>query len=305
MKTGVLLALGATVGWSFNVLFARLLAGVVPPFTLILLRCIVAFICFAPFAGKTFLREWHLIRSRLGFYIILSLAGFGLFNAMIYLAGQTTSVINMALLNTSTPVFALILGRVLFGEPLTPRRLFGISAAVLGVALLTTRGDLTLLKGLTLQIGDLYMLGAAFLFACYTVGVRSKTPALSNNSLIFATFIISAIFLLPISAWEIASGKPLLVTPASVTGALYLGIVASILCYICWTGAISRIGPSNTSLIYYTLPLFSGIEAVLIAGESPHWYHFASGALIIAGVLVATKQTKKAAFVAPHFSKTK
>jgi drug/metabolite transporter (DMT)-like permease len=289
-RTGVLLTLGATVGWSFNVLFARMLAGVVPPFTLILLRCIVAFVCFAPFAGKTFLREWHLVRSRLRFYIIFSLAGFGLFNAVIYLAGQTTSVINMALLNTSTPVFALILARVFFSEPLTLKRLFGISAAILGVALFTTRGDLTLLKSLTLQIGDLYMLGAAFLFACYTVGVRSKSPELSNSSLIFTSFVISALFLLPVSAWEITSGKPLLVTPASVTGVLYLGIVVSIICYICWTGAISRIGPSNTSLIYYILPLFSGIEAVLIAGESLHWYHFASGALIILGVLVATRK---------------
>ncbi|CAK7068267.1 MAG: hypothetical protein DELT_01751 [Desulfovibrio sp.] len=289
-RAGVLLALVATVGWSFNVLFSSLLAGVVPPFTLIFLRCVVAFCVFAPFAGKAFLREWPAIRERFWFYAFLALSGFGMLNALVYLAGQTTSVINMALLNTSTPVFTLILGRLLFSDPLTPRRLLGLATAVFGVALLTTRGDLALLRSLTLQTGDLYMLGAAFFFACYTVTVRLKSQKVSNNSLVFASCIISGLFLMPVAVWEVVSGKEVLFTRTALIGILYLGVVASVVCYICWTGAIARIGPGNTALIYYTLPFFSGVEAVLIAGESLYWYHFASGALIIVGVVVATRR---------------
>ena len=288
-RAGVLLALGATVGWSANILFSRMLAEQVPPFTLSLLRSLVALVAFAPFTYKAFLRAWPIIRARPGFYILMSLTGLGYYNSMVYMAGRTTTVVNMSLLATSSPVFTLLLSRFFLGDPLTPRRILGILAAVCGIALLTTRGDLALLLGLRFYIGDVYMIAASLIFACYTVGIRKKDPDLDNNPLILTTFIVSCIFLLPMSAWEFASGGVFLVTTQSVIGILYLGLIASIFCYICWTNAIARIGPGNTALIYYLLPVFSGIEAVLILGEPVLWVHFAGGGLIIAGVLTATR----------------
>lgn len=289
-RLGVLLALVTVIGWSANVIFARLLAQQVPPFTLSLLRTVVALGVFAPFALGVFLRKWPIIRDRLGFYIFLSLTGLGLFNAMVYVAGHTTTAINMSLLSTSSPVFTIVLSRLFLGEPLTVRRIIGIVSAVCGVAMLTTRGDLALLADLEFHEGDLYMLGGSFIFACYNVGLRFKSPDLDNNSLILTTFIVSILFLLPLSAWEVFSGQPVLLTAESITGILYLGIVASILCYICWTAAIARIGPGNVALIYYTIPLFTGLQAVLILGEPLLWIHFAGGGLIIAGVIVATRR---------------
>ncbi len=289
-RVGVLMALGAITGWSFNFVFSRSLNGAVPPFTFTLLRTIVALAAFAPFAGKAFLEALPTLRRRPVFYIFLSLTGIGYYNAMVYIAGRTTTVINMSLLALSSPVFTLVLSRMFLGEALTPRRLFGLFAALCGVLLLTTRGDPALLREVRFQAGDLVMLSAACIFACYSVSLRRLDRNVSGNAFVFCMFVVSFIFLVPVSAWELADGQRLEFTPVAVAGIFYLGIVASIFCYICWNGAIARLGPGNVALIYYTMPLISGFNAVILLGEPLRWFHFASGALILAGILVATRR---------------
>ena len=289
-RVGVLMVFGAIIGWSFNPIFSRSLAGVLPPFTFALLRTVVAIVVFAPFAGKAFLHAWPVIRKRPLFYIFLSLTGIGYYNALVYLAGQTTTAINMSLLTMTTPVFTLLLSRVFLGEPLTARRLFGVCAALCGVVLLTARGDLALLKTLSFREGDLYMLIGALIFACYSVSLHRIDPEVRGNAFVFTMFVVSVVFLLPCAAWERAAGLEINFTPTAITGILYLGTVASIFCYICWNGAIARLGPGTVSLIHYTMPLFTGIEAVMLLGEPLRWFHFASGAFIILGVLVATRK---------------
>lgn len=289
-RIGVFMAFGAIVGWSLNFIFARSLAGVVPPATLSLLRTTVALIAFAPFAGKALLRCWPVVKKRPGFYVILSLTGIGYYNALLYVAARSTAAVNLALLAMSSPIFTLVLSRVFLGEKLTKRRLFGLAAAVCGVALLAARGDLALLARLEFHLGDGVMLFAAFCFACYSVNLHKVDPELRGNTFIFLMFVVSFVFLLPWAGWEISRGMTVNFTPTAITGIVYLGIVASIFCYICWNGAIARLGPGNVALLYYTMPLISGFEAAMLLGEPLYWFHFASGALIITGVLVATRK---------------
>lgn len=289
-RLGVLLALGAVVGWSFNYIFSRSIVGIFPPFTFTLMRTAVALLVFAPFAGKEFLRCWPILRKRKAFYIALALSGIGYYNPLVYISGQTTTAANMSLLALCSPIFTLLLSRAFLGEALTPRRLIGLFAALCGVILLTTRGDIALLREMRFHTGDLVMLFAALMFACYTVALRYADTEAGGNAILFAIFAYSFVFLLPPAAWELSRGMPMHFTTVSVAGIVYLGVVASVLCYVCWNRAIALVGPSNTSMLYYALPLFSGLEAALLLGEPLHWFHFVSGVLIIAGVCVATRK---------------
>ena len=290
-RVGVLMALGAIFGWSFNFIFSRSIVGVAPPFTFTLLRTTVAIIVFAPFAAKAFAASWPYIRKRPGLYIFLSLTGIGYYNALVYLAGRTTPALNMSLLALSTPIFTLLLGHLIYGEKsFTPRRVAGLIVAVCGVVLLTARGDLSLLASLDLHVGDLIILAGSFIFASYSVNLRRKDPEVSGPAFVFTMFVFSFIFLLPLAGCELALGMRVHFTPTVIAGILYLGIVASILCYLFWNGAVARIGAGNVALIQYTTPLFSGVEAIILLGEPLRWFHFVSGALIIAGVLAATRK---------------
>ncbi len=231
-RIGVLMALGAIVGWSFNFIFSRSVAGIFPPFAFTLMRTTVALLVFAPFAGKEFVRSWPILRKRPLFYVVLALTGIGYYNPLVYISGQTTTAINMSLLALSSPIFTLILSRIFLGEALTFHRLSGLLAALCGVILLTSRGDPALLRELRFHAGDLIMLFAAFIFASYSVSLRRIDAEVNGNALIFFMFVVSFLFLLPPAAWELAQGMQVQFTPVAVAGILYLGIVASILCYI-------------------------------------------------------------------------
>jgi drug/metabolite transporter (DMT)-like permease len=73
-----------------------------------------------------------------------------------------------------------------------------------------------------------------------------------------------------------------------VGAVLYIGVGASVAAYFLWARALEQAGPTMAGLIYYTLPLFSGLEAVALLGEPLTWVHATSGALIVGGIALAT-----------------
>lgn len=69
---------------------------------------------------------------------------------------------------------------------------------------------------------------------------------------------------------------------------IYLGIFNSVLSYLSWNTALARIGNIKTSIIYYLLPLFSGIEAYLILHEKLYWSQLIGGILVIGGIALVS-----------------
>jgi drug/metabolite transporter (DMT)-like permease len=68
---------------------------------------------------------------------------------------------------------------------------------------------------------------------------------------------------------------------------LYIGIFSSLMAFILWNKAISIIGAVNAGIVYYSLPIFSGVLAVLILDESISLLHLYSTLLVLAGILLA------------------
>ncbi len=290
---GALCALAATAIWGGNFIISRAMAGEVPPITLACLRWACAALFMLPFCWKDCLREWPAIKTHWRYYLFAALTGVSLFNTLFYVAGKSTDAINMALIATASPVFTLLLSRIFLGEALTPARIIGLLTAVAGVVLLAVRGDLDALLHLKFQTGDLITLAGAFVFALYTFQVRYKPAGTSPSVFMTILFIAGLIALLPFMAWELAGGAAVRFSPVAWFSVLYLGLGASIGGFWFWNKAIASIGPANASLLYYTLPFFSGVAAVILLAERVRWVHWASGFLIISGILIATRLQAK------------
>lgn len=287
---GVLYALLATFVWSFNFIAGRGLADAAPPCTLALLRWTIAFCAVFPFALPELKRDWRHFIEHKGYYFITGAIGIAFFNTALYVAAHQTAALNMSLIATSSPLFTIILSRIVFGEPIPPLRVVGVAVVLAGILVLIARGDFNTLATLSFQPMDLLVLLAAFSFAVYGLLVRKKPAGggqLANFAVIFG---IGVILLLPFSAWEIMNGGQVHFTGPLVFGVLYMGIGASLFSFWCWSRAIGLIGPSLASVVYYSLPLFCAVEAVLILGEPILWVHYLGGALIVGGLLLATRQ---------------
>lgn len=287
---GYVCALLATVIWSGNFIIARGLSEALPPVTLAALRWGVACAALLPFTALRVWRARQIVRARFVHLAAVALVSVTVFNTMIYEAGRTTNALNLSLIAASTPVFIILLSRVFLGEAITRNRLIGLIAAVSGIVLLVTRGDLSVLLALTFREGDLWMLGAAILWAVYSIMIRRKPGDVDPLVFLSVTFALGFLPLIPAALLEQQHCAPWSLTPGIAGAVLYIGVGASLAAYFLWARAVAILGPSRPGMVYYSLPVFCAVEALLFLGESVTWAHGASFALILGGILVATKR---------------
>lgn len=292
---GYLSALIATIIWSGNFIVARDLIDTVPPVTLAFWRWTIATVILFPFAIKPLLADWQVIKEHRLYIAITSLLGVSLFNTLIYIASHTTSVMSLSLIAISFPIFVIILSRIFYSEAITANKYVGVLLVLVGIITLVTKGNLTILKNIDLVVGDLWMLLGAITFAVYSLLVKKKPQQLSSRSFQLITFLIGVLFLAPFYLWEENHSNFEIHSISSNTlyAILYIGLFASLVSYFLWGKAVATIGPTKSSMIYCTLPIFSGISAYIFLGEVLENIHIISMLLILVGVLTALYDKQK------------
>jgi drug/metabolite transporter (DMT)-like permease len=293
MLLGYLSAIGATAIFSGNFIIARGLNESIHPISLNFWRWLVAVIVFLPFALKPLIAERHILKKHIPYLCVTSLLGITIFNTLVYFAGHTTTAINLSLISLTFPVFIVILSRFFFNELITINKGIGIILVASGVVLLITKGNPSRLLNLSFAIGDLWMLLASITVAVYSILVKLKPEELSIRAFQLSTFILGLIFLAPFFFWEYVTFPSMAFDTKTIFSILYVGIFASLLAYVLWNKAVMAIGPSKTGMIYYILPVFSGIFAHFLLKEDISIFHLYSVLLIVLGVLTTNYQSNE------------
>ncbi len=291
--TGYLFAFGATAIWSGNFIVARGLNDSIPPVSLAFFRWFVAVIALTPFAIKSLIAEWSIIKKHLVYFSITSILGITVFNTLIYFAAHTTTAMNLSLIAITFPIFIILLSRILYKEALTLKKGIGIVLVLAGVLFLITKGNITILFDISFNIGDVWMLMAAIVFSVYSLFLQNKPEEISVKALQLSTFILGLIFLLPFFLWEQIISPPTILTTTSIGAILYIGLFASLGAFFLWNNAIIILGPSKAGMVYYALPLFCGLLAHLFLDESIRLLHLYCMVLILSGIVITNHESKK------------
>ena len=286
--SGYICALLAVVVWSGNFVAARALAPLIPPWQFNFWRWLVALFALLPFAASHLRRDWPALRRHWRYLLLMGILGVTLMNTLIYKAGQSTESLNMALLVPTAPVMILLLSHVLYGEPVTRRRLAGLGLTLAGMVILVSRGDWQRLSGLVFNSGDFWALGGAACFGLYSLFTRSRPPEISVLSYNAATFCLGLAVSLPFTAAEALLLPLPQMSPFLAGGILYVGLGCSLLAFQWWVAAVDKIGPVRAGIVYYSLPVFAAAESVLLLGERAVPAQIAGGFLIVGGILAAT-----------------
>ena len=283
----LLLSLG-TFFWSTNFLIGRLLAEDIPPFTMCAGRFTVAALVFA---GMAFWYRWPLPRGRQWIYIFaMALTGVFLFNTVLYWGLSFTTAINATLVNGFSPMLTTLLAVLILKEKATLRSVLGIVLSVCGVFFVAAKGSLDVLMNLDMNRGDLLVLLGALIWGSYTIIVRVFTkgypvlPATAYANLIGAVMLLPAVYL------EVQRTPPVITTGA-VAAFIYLGIFASVVAFICYNWAISKIGPIKATIFYNLIPLYAAIMSPLLLQESLYMLHLIGGVMIVGGVILGVWQS--------------
>jgi drug/metabolite transporter (DMT)-like permease len=291
---GFVCAITTVILWSGNFVVARGLNEVIPPVSLAFWRWVVAIVFLLPFAIKPLMAQKSWLKENIGYLSLVSLLGVTLFNSLIYYAAQSSSAINLSLIAITFPIFVLILSRIFLKEHIGWNKLAGIILVLIGVFLLISKGDASVLSNLTFVQGDLWMLLAALTFAVYSMLLKHKPTGIDVSAFQLASFILGLLFLLPFYLLELYFVPIKAISNSAILSILYVGIFSSFLAYILWTKAIALIGAVNAGMMYYSMPIFSGILAIIILDEKLTGLHIYSAIFILLGILLAVIYKPKA-----------
>lgn len=280
--------------WAGNIVLGRYAAGHVPPMTLSCIRWIGAFLMLLPFAKPHLRRDWPALRSRLPLMVVLSATGFAVNNALSYWALQYTQALNALLIQSSGPLFVALWSLTLFGVRLTWAQLAGIAISLAGVLTIILRGDFGALAGIQFNKGDVMLAGAMLAFGLYSA-LMPRRPKTHQLSLIGFTTGCGALLLLPFSIWEYSTGYTLKFDAVTVVTLIYVMIFPSTLAYLCFNRGIALIGPNRAAPFFHLMPVFGSAMAILLLGEQLRLFHLVGYLLVLAGVVIASRQASAAA----------
>ncbi len=276
--------------WSGNMVVGRAIRDDVPPLSLAFWRWAIALALTLPFALPHLRTQWPLLKRGWRALVVLGLLGVGGFNTLAYIALQYTAATNAILLNSFIPIATISLSWLFLNKHLRNIEWFGVLISLIGVITIVARGQLVTLAGLTLNIGDLWMLGAVFVWAFYTIGLQWRPIGVDPMLMLAAITTVGLCFLAPAYAWEIAQGRLIHVTPSSLAGIAYTGILPGFAGYVFYNRAVGEVGASKASLFINLMPVFGTVLSVIFLSEIPQRYHFIGMALIFSGIYLTTSR---------------
>jgi len=277
-----------TLFWSGNMVVGRAIRVDVPPLTLAFWRWAIAFALTLPFALPHLRAQWPLLKRGWPAVVLLGLLGVGGYNTFAYIALQHTAATNAVLLNSFIPIATIALSWAFLNKRLRGSEWLGVLISLAGVILIVARGQLTTLLGLSLNIGDLWMLLAVIIWALYTIGLQWRPTGIDPMLMLAAFTAIGLIALAPACAWEIAQGRHVIVTPASLAGIAYTGILPSFVGYIFYNRAVGEVGAGKASLFIHLMPVFGTLLSAVFLNETPQGFHYLGIAMIFAGIFLTT-----------------
>jgi drug/metabolite transporter (DMT)-like permease len=286
-----LLLVLASLFWAGNIVLARHVAGHVPPLTLSCLRWIGTSLMLWPFARPHLKNDWPVLRARWPMLLVLALTGFAINNALSYWAMQYTQALNGLLMQSSTPLFVALWSLLLFGVRLTVAQFAGIAISMIGVLVILLRGDLGALTAIQFNRGDLMFAGALLVFGLYSA-MMSRRPKVHQLSLISFCTAAGALLLAPLAAWEYAAGLVFKPDLQSLLTLAYVIVFASMLAYMFFNRGIALIGPNRAAPFLHLVPVFGSVLAIVLLGEELMPFHLAGYVLVLAGVIIAARQSR-------------
>lgn len=255
------------------------------PIEIMFYRFVLAYFCLLMVSHK---RLWA-DNWKDEFMLMLS----GLTGGTFYFIAENTALgitqaSNVALLVCTTPIFTALFVHWIFKEPLRRNMIIGSIIALIGVGLVVFSGSVLLQIN---PLGDFLSIMAALMWAVYCLILKPLGKKYPTAFITRKVFLYSVISLLVYFLFDPLQVKiEVLFHPVVTLNLLFLGIVASMLCFIAWNAAVKVLGPSRTANYIYVQPFSTLVLSSIILSEVITLASMIGALCIIGGVYLAEKE---------------
>ena len=218
--------------------------------------------------------------------------GCGVCGAFPFIAGMSTTMANMGIIYTSSPIFIIILSVLFFKDKITFSRIIGLIICLVGVLTIVSKGKLQFLLNFKFTSGDLWMIGAAIGWAVYSIYLlnwkshfslmgRFTLIALFGSISLFPFYILEEIFFFNTS-FDINF----------FFWVLFAAISPGIIAFTLYTKVQKFLGASLTGFTLYIFSIYSAIYGIILFEEELMNFHYFGAAFVFFGVYLARKAKK-------------
>ena len=272
-----------------NLIVARGGVEHVPPISLAFWRWAVVVLILLPFTYSLIMSNFKIIKKEFKKLFFLGAMGCGVCGAFPFLAGETTTVTNMGIIYTSSPIFIILISAIFFNEKINFIKIIGLISCLIGVFAIIIKGDLNLLLNLNFTIGDLWMLAAAVGWALYSIYLfywKSELPIFQRFTLVA---FFGAISLLPFYVIEEVVVQRTSFNLQFFSWVFFAAISPGIIAFTLYTKAQKSLGASLTGFTLYVFTIYAAIYGFIFFDEKLETFHYIGTVLVFIGVYLAKK----------------
>lgn len=266
-----------------NHVIGRSVEGTIPPVGLSFWRWMAGAIVLLPLVLPRFKQSLPHYRAHFITLFMLAVMMAGS-TTLILVALNYTTATNTSLMNAVQPTLTVLFAFLFIGENLSRLKVMGIIAGLSGVIIMITKADWQLLISLQFNSGDIIALMAMCGFAGYAITLRKLPVELNGPEVLFAIAGLGGLLLLPFYLLETHYVASVPLTTNTVVIVLALALLVSVLGNAMWNSGIMIIGPSRAAVFINLIPLFGGILAMILLGETLHLYHLVGALLVCTGI---------------------
>lgn len=205
------------------------------------------------------------------------------------MALEITLATNVAFIVCTAPLLTTILSLLIYKKEKATRSLIGGSLlALVGVALVVYNGSFVLKIS---PLGDFLTLLAALSWAFYSLIMKKMANRYRTTFITRKIFFYGVLTILPaflFRPWQ--SEVSVLLEPSVLFNLLFLGVLASLACFVVWNMVLKQLGTVRASNYIYLNPLFTLVGSAVFLGEQLTIVALMGAVLILGGVYWAGKK---------------
>jgi len=208
---------------------------------------------------------------------------------LLFLGIDRTTSVESSIIWVLSPILILLGGWSLLKEKIDLNEKIGAVLAILGILLTVIQPLFE--NGINPENlkGNLLVLGGTICWAVYSLLVKKdNNKKLSPFILTASSFVIAAICFFPFAATSNFA-----LDLRALPGIIYMAIFGSIVAYLAYTYAISKIEVSEASMFTYLEPLFGVPAAMVFLGEKITFPFIIGAVLITTGIIISQRKTKQ------------
>ncbi len=273
--------------WSATFICTKVLLDYLNPFSILFYRFLLAYIVllivYPKYRNKFILKDEIL-------YFFAGLTGVTLYLLLENTAVDYSTASNVGLIVSSAPIFTALAFSFFYKDEKIGKNFFmGFFIAFAGIFIVMFSGQKTFKIN---PLGDFLALFSAISWGGYSVLYRKISS--KNINIILITrkiFFYALLTMIPLSfVFNISTDFAIFTNKTVIFNLIFLGGLASAVCYATWAYSCVTLGTIKTSVYIYLIPLLSLVISRVILNEKITLLKIVGCLFILSGVYISEKK---------------